>query len=213
MVKKNREKNVIAGISYGSRTKEQWGLESNPIDFYDVKGDLEMLFSSLEINDQVAYIKDSHPMLCPGKNAKIDLDGITIGHVGELSPELIMELDLVQTPILFEIDKEHLKLPNQMNYQDHPYFPSSRRDISLLIPENQETSAILKTIQQLEIPILKNVIIFDVYKGKNIESGRISVALGLIFQAKSRTLTDEEIDRYMSNIKRQIVSNFELKIR
>jgi phenylalanyl-tRNA synthetase beta chain len=71
----------------------------------------------------------------------------------------------------------------------------------------------LKTIQQLEIPILKNVIIFDVYKGKNIESGRISVALGLIFQAKSRTLTDEEIDRYMSNIKRQIVSNFELKIR
>ena len=211
--KTNREKDVIAGISYGSRTKEQWGLESNPIDFYDVKGDLEMLFSSLEINDQVAYIKDSHPMLCPGKNAKIDLDGITIGHVGELSPELIMELDLVQTPILFEIDKEHLKLPNQMNYQDHPYFPSSRRDISLLIPENQETSAILKTIQQLEIPILKNVIIFDVYKGKNIESGLISVALGLIFQAKSRTLTDEEIDRYMSNIKRQIVSNFELKIR
>ena len=211
--KTSRENDVIAGISYGSRTKEQWGLESNPIDFYDVKGDLEMLFSSLEINDQVAYIKDSHPMLCPGKNAKIDLDGITIGHVGELSPELIMELDLVQTPILFEIDKEHLKLPNQMNYQDHPYFPSSRRDISLLIPENQETSAILKTIQQLEIPILKNVIIFDVYKGKNIEYGRKSVALGLIFQAKSRTLTDEEIDRYMSNIKRQIVSNFELKIR
>jgi phenylalanyl-tRNA synthetase beta chain len=100
-----------------------------------------------------------------------------------------------------------------MNYQNHPYFPSSRRDISLLIPENQETSAILKTIQQLEIPILKNVIIFDVYKGKNIESGRKSVALGLIFQAKSRTLTDEEIDRYMSNIKRQIISNFELKIR
>ena len=211
--KTSRENDVISGISYGSRTKEQWGLESNPIDFYDVKGDLEMLFSSLEINDQVEYIKDSHPMLCPGKNAKIELDGITIGHVGELSPELIMELDLVQTPILFEIDKEHLKLPKQMNYQDHPYFPSSRRDISLLIPENQETSAILKTIQQLEIPILKNVIIFDVYKGKNIESGRISVALGLIFQAKSRTLTDEEIDRYMSNIKRQIVSNFELKIR
>ena len=152
-------------------------------------------------------------MLCPGKNAEIELNGLNIGHVGELNPELTMDLDLIQNPILFEIDKEHLQLPSQTNYQGHQYFPSSRRDISLLTLENQEISAILTTIKQLEIPILKNIIIFDVYKGKNIESGRKSVALGLIFQAKSRTLTDEEIDRYVSNIKRQIVSNFEVKIR
>ena len=71
----------------------------------------------------------------------------------------------------------------------------------------------MKTIKQLEIPILNNIIIFDVYKGKNIESERKSVALGLIFQAKSRTLTDDEIDKYMSQIKGQVVSNFEIKIR
>ena len=209
----NKEKDVIAGISYGFKAAEQWGLESNPVDFYDVKGDLELLFSSFEIKDQISFKKDSHPMLCPGKNAKIELNGLNIGHVGELNPELTMDLDLIQNPILFEIDKEHLQLPSQTNYQGHQYFPSSRRDISLLTLENQEISAILTTIKQLEIPILKNIIIFDVYKGKNIESGRKSVALGLIFQAKSRTLTDEEIDRYVSNIKRQIVSNFEVKIR
>ena len=83
----------------------------------------------------------------------------------------------------------------------------------LLIDQNQEISDILNTIEKLEISILKKIIIFDVYKGKNIESGRKSIALGLIFQAKSRTLTDEEIDRYMTNIKRQIVSSFEVKIR
>ena len=209
----SKEKDVIAGISYGSRVKEQWGFKPNPTDFYDVKGDLELLFTSLKIKDQISYTNDLHPMLCPGKNAKIELDSLTIGHIGELNPEFTMDLDLLQNPILFEIDKDILKLPSQMNYQEQPYFPSSRRDISLLIPENQETSAILKTIKQLEIPILKNIIVFDVYKGMNIESGRKSVALGLIFQAKSRTLTDKEIDRYMSNIKRQIVSNFELKIR
>jgi phenylalanyl-tRNA synthetase beta chain len=113
----------------------------------------------------------------------------------------------------YEIYKDNLKLQSQTNYQEHPYFPSSRRDISLLMSENQEISTILKTIKQLEIPILNNIITFDVYKGKNIESGRKSVALGSIFQANSRTLTDEEIDRYMSNIKRQIVSDFEIKIR
>jgi phenylalanyl-tRNA synthetase beta chain len=172
-----------------------------------------LLFSSLKIEDLISFKKGSHPMLCPGKNAKIELDGLIIGHVGELNPELTMDLNLIQNPILFEIDKVHLQLPSQVNYQGHQYFPSSRRDISLMILENQEISAILKTIKQLKIPILKNIIIFDVYKGKNIESGRISIALGLIFQTKSRTLTDEEIDRYVSNIKRQIVSNFEVKIR
>ena len=210
---KNREKEVIAGISYGLRVKEQWSLESNPIDFYDIKGDLDLLFNSLKIKDHISYIKDSHPMLCPGKNAKIDLDGSTIGYLGELNPEITMDLDLAQNPICFEIHKDNLKLPRQMEYQNHQYFPSSRRDISLLMSEHQEISTILHTIKQLEIPILNNIIIFDVYKGKNIESGRKSVALGFIFQAKSRTLTDEEIDRYMSNIKGQIVLDFEIKIR
>ena len=211
--KNNNEKDVIAGISYGSSVAEQWSLKSNPIDFYDVKGDLELLFSSLKINDHISFLQDNHPMLCPGKNAKIELNGSAIGHVGELNPELTMNFDLVQNPILFEIEKQHLNFPSEVNYQDHQYFPSSRRDISLLMHENQEASAIFKTIELLEIPILKNIITFDVYNGKNIESGRKSVALGLIFQAKSRTLTDEEIDRYMSKIKRQIVSNFEVKIR
>ncbi|SVD15902.1 uncharacterized protein METZ01_LOCUS368756, partial [marine metagenome] len=187
--KLDREKDVIAGICYGSRVREQWGFESNPIDFYDVKGDLDSFFMSLKMKNQITYIKDSHPMLGTNKNAKIDWNATTIGHVGELDPELAMELNIAQSPILFEIDKDYLKLPSQTNYQDCPYFPSSRRDISLVILENQETSVILKIIQQLEIPILKELIIFDIYKGKNIESGRISVALGLIFQAKSRTLT------------------------
>ena len=105
------------------------------------------------------------------------------------------------------------QLPKHKNYEEHQYFPSSRRDISLLISEDQEIYSILNTIEQLEIPILNNIIVFDVYNGANIEFGRKSIALGLIFQAKSRTLTDEEIDRYMSNIKRQIVSYFDLKIR
>ena len=211
--KVNNEKDVIAGITYGSSVEEQWGLESNPIDFYDVKGDLELLFTSLKIKDQISFSKGSHPMLCQGKNAIIKLNDSTIGHIGELNPEVTMDLDLPRNPILFEIDKERLNLPDEESYQEEPYFPSSRRDISLLIDQNQEISDILNTIEKLEISILKKIIIFDVYKGTNIESGRKSIALGLIFQAKSRTLTDEEIDRYMTNIKRQIVSSFEVKIR
>ena len=104
--KLNRESDVIAGICYGSRVKEQWGLKSNPIDFYDVKGDLDLLFMSLKINNQITYIKDTCPMLSTNKNAKIYLNDMAIGHIGELDPELVMDLNLTQSPILFEIDKD-----------------------------------------------------------------------------------------------------------
>ena len=161
----------------------------------------------------IQYDKLTHPMLCPGRTAKIILDGKTIGYIGELNPELSMDLELSKQPILFEIDKEVLKLPNKIIHDDQTYFPSSRRDISIIISEEQAISEIIKVINTLNIKELKNIIVFDVYKGENIETGRISIALGLIFQNKSRTLTDDEIDSNMSEITKKILSTFNIKLR
>ncbi len=152
-------------------------------------------------------------MLCPGRTAEIILDGKTIGYIGELNPELSMDLELSEQPILFEMDKEVLKLPKKIIHDDQTYFPSSRRDISIIISEEQAISEIIKVINTLNIKELKNIIVFDVYKGENIETGRISIALGLIFQNKSRTLTDDEIDSNMSEITKKILSTFNIKLR
>jgi len=209
----NRETEMLAGIGYGLRMDEQWITKLETINFYDIKGDLEQLFSSLRINTIIQYDKSTHPMLCPGRTAEIILDGKTIGHIGELNPELSMDLELSEQPILFEIDKEILKLPKKIIHDDQTYFPSSRRDISIIISEEQAISEIIKVINTLNIKELKNIIVFDVYKGENIETGRISIALGLIFQNKSRTLTDDEIDSNMSEITKKILSKFNIKLR
>ena len=209
----NRETEMLAGIGYGLRMDEQWITKLETINFYDIKGDLEQLFSSLRINTIIQYDKSTHPMLCPGRTAEIILDGKTIGYIGELNPELSMDLELTEQPILFEIDKEVLKLPNKIIHDDQTYFPSSRRDISIIISEEQAISEIIKVINTLNIKELKNIIVFDVYKGENIETGRISIALGLIFQNKSRTLTDDEIDSNMSEITKKILSKFNIKLR
>ena len=209
----NRETEMLAGIGYGLRMDEQWITKLETINFYDIKGDLEQLFSSLRINTIIQYDKSTHPMLCPGRTAEIILDGKTIGYIGELNPELSMDLELSEQPILFEIDKEILKLPKKIIHDDQTYFPSSRRDISIIISEEQAISEIIKVINTLNIKVLKNIIVFDVYKGENIETGRISIALGLIFQNKSRTLTDDEIDSKMSEITKKILSTFNIKLR
>ena len=209
----NQETEMLAGIGYGLRMDEQWITKLETINFYDIKGDLEQLFSSLRINTIIQYDKSTHPMLCPGRTAEIILDGKTIGYIGELNPELSMDLELSEQPILFEIDKEVLKLPKKIIHDDQTYFPSSRRDISIIISEEQAISEIIKVINTLNIKELKNIIVFDVYKGENIETGRISIALGLIFQNKSRTLTDDEIDSNMSEITKKILSTFNIKLR
>ena len=209
----NQETEMLAGIGYGLRMDEQWITKLKTINFYDIKGDLERLFSSLRINTSIQYDKSTHPMLCPGRTAEIILDGKTIGYIGELNPELSMNLELSEQPILFEMDKEVLKLPKKIIHDDQTYFPSSRRDISIIISEEQAISEIIKVINTLKIKVLKNIIVFDVYKGENIETGRISIALGLIFQNKSRTLTDDEIDSNMSEITKKILSTFNIKLR
>jgi len=208
-----QETEMLAGIGYGLRMDEQWITKLKTINFYDIKGDLERLFSSLRINTSIQYDKSTHPMLCPGRTAEIILDGKTIGYIGELNPELSMDLELSEQPILFEMDKEVLKLPKKIIHDDQTYFPSSRRDISIIISEEQAISEIIKVINTLNIKELKNIIVFDVYKGENIETGRISIALGLIFQNKSRTLTDDEIDSNMSEITKRILSTFNIKLR
>jgi len=208
-----QETEMLAGIGYGLRMDEQWITKLKTINFYDIKGDLERLFSSLRINTSIQYDKSTHPMLCPGRTAEIILDGKTIGYIGELNPELSMDLELSEQPILFEMDKEVLKLPKKIIHDDQTYFPSSRRDISIIISEEQAISEIIKVINTLNIKELKNIIVFDVYKGENIETGRISIALGLIFQNKSRTLTDDEIDSNMSEITKKILSKFNIKLR
>ncbi len=205
--KTNQEAEMLAGIGYGLRMDEQWITKLETINFYDIKGDLEHFFASLKINTTIQYNQSTHPMLCPGRTAAINLDGNTIGHIGELSPELCMDLELSEQPILFEIDKEVLRLSQKIIHHEQTYFPSSRRDISIIISEEQEISEIIKVINTLNIEGLKNIIVFDVYKGEKIETGRISIALGLIFQNKSRTLTDDEIDTNISKITKKYSKN------
>ena len=210
---KINEDEKISGLIYGSRHKEQWGYSSELVDYYDMKGHLEILFESLGIFEDISYKKTNHKMLHPGKSGKILYKNKIIGCIGCLSPEILFDLNLRSDVVVFEIDYSILSNKITHKYKEQKYFPSSRRDISILMPVDIEINTVVRAINTLNIKELSDVIIFDIYDGKTIKSKKKSISLGLIFQAKSRTLTDVEIDEFIININRHIESSFEIIIR
>ena len=210
---KINEDEKISGLIYGSRHKEQWGYSSELVDHYDMKGHLEILFESLGISEDISYKKSNHRMLHPGKSGQILYKNKIIGYIGCLSPEILFDLNLNNDIIVFEIDYSILSNRITYKYKEQRYFPSYRRDISILMPVDIEINSVIRAINTLNIRELSDVVIFDIYDGKTIKPKKKSTSLGLIFQTKSRTLTDEEIDEFMTNINRHIESSFEIIIR
>jgi len=206
------ETNVIAGLIYGSRRLESWAYDKNALDFYDLKGHLEDLFSVFSL-EQIKYEPVSHPMLCPGVAADIKLKNKKIGIIGMLNPELSNDMKLEQDPFVFEIDFDCLKLPGLMSFRSSEYYPSSRRDLSFVLPSEGRISNVIEEIENLGINDLKEIIVFDLFDKKKGENTQKSISIGLIFQAKSRTLKDTEIDDFVSKVIKMLEKEFQITIR
>ena len=206
------ETNVIAGLIYGSRRLESWAYDKKALDFYDLKGHLEDLFSVFSL-EQIKYEPVSHPMLCPGVAADIKLKNKKIGIIGMLNPELSNDMKLEQDPFVFEIDFDCLELPGLMSFSSSEYYPSSRRDLSFVLPSEGRISNVIEEIENLGINDLKEIIVFDLFDKKKGENTQKSISIGLIFQAKSRTLKDTEIDGFVSKVIKMLETNFQITIR
>ena len=211
-MKKPIEKNVIAGLIYGQRRLESWAYENNALDFYDLKGHLEDLFNSFELKN-ITFKQTSHPMLCQGVAAEIKLKNKKIGIIGMLNPELSADMKLEHDPFIFEIDYNCLDLAILRSFVHSEYHPSSRRDLSLMISNEIIIGELLNEIKQLKIKELKDVVVFDLFDKKDGETTQKSVSIGLIFQAKSRTLRDAEVDDFISKVIKMLEINFQINIR
>lgn len=188
----------IAGLAAGSVRPEQWGEPVRAIDFYDVKGDLEALFATSAAS--LSAVAEAHPALHPGRSARLRVDGRACGWLGQLHPAQARLFDLSEAPILFEIDWSALAQLRVPRAESLSEFPSSRRDLALLLPDDVTSQAVCEVARSAAGELLRRVWVFDVYRGANLPDGLKSVALGLIFQDYSRTLTVEEIDAAMAAI-------------
>lgn len=210
---RHQEQKMLAAVVLGSRSPEQWGSASQPVDFYDLKGDLEALLGLGGVGAQFLFEPSALVCLHPGRSARIVRAGIEIGHLGELHPRLVRSLGLTYAPILFEVAYEAAFFAKLAQFRETSRYPRIRRDISFTVPESIAFRRIGERVSVVAASLIQELRVFDVYTGKGVETGRKSVALGLILQDLTRTLTDEEADRIVRSVRVDLESNLDARIR
>jgi phenylalanyl-tRNA synthetase beta chain len=204
------QEKMIAGVISGTRWSEQWGVTKQPVDFYDVKADVEALLSLSSGN---FFRAGTHPALHPGQTAEIYRGEEWIGVVGALHPSLLKTLELTNPVYLFECLLAPLCETPLPQFQELSKYPSIRRDIALLVPNQVDWVQLFDCIKQSGTDMLVDCQLFDVYQGKGIKSGKKSLAISLTFQAFSRSLTDSEIETVVGQILNSLENNLEAKLR
>lgn len=197
-----RETRRIAAVACGDVQAEQWGAPARPVDFHDIKGDLEALAaaSGARLVFRPSGIAWGHP----GRSADIlRIDGhaeVAIGWIGQLHPRLQKALDLDAPVVAFEVELAPLQRRALPAASALSPYPSVRRDLAFVVPETVSWAALEASVRATAGPSLRDLTLFDRYVGKGVETGCKSLAMGLILQEESRTLTDREVDQVVAEV-------------
>jgi phenylalanyl-tRNA synthetase beta chain len=210
---KTVQQKMISGLALGAVFTEQWSEKSRKVDFFDLKGDLAAIFHLSDCNN-VQYSSVKHPTLHPGQSAEIlNGEGGVIGVMGMLHPTLEKSLGFETPVFLFELDQELVFKKQIPKFEALSKFPSVRRDMALVVKEKVTIAEITRNIHDCNEKIIKDVQIFDVYRGVGVAEGYKSVALSLILQDFTQTLTDSEIDAIFSKVLEMLTNNINAKLR
>nr|VFJ73431.1 MAG: phenylalanyl-tRNA synthetase beta subunit [Candidatus Kentron sp. FW] len=202
------QKQVLGAVATGPAFAEQWGIPGRDVDFFDVKSDLEALLSLTGRAAEYRFVRSAHPALHPGQNAVIERAGHPIGWIGNIHPRIARAFKLVGNTLVFQIELAALDGPALPKYSPLSKFPAIRRDIAIIVDADILAGTVRNFIRQSATDILKNIILFDEYRGKGINPNQKSLAFGLLFQDTSRTLQDMEIDGLVTEIMTALRDHF-----
>ncbi|MEA5446495.1 phenylalanine--tRNA ligase subunit beta [Gammaproteobacteria bacterium AB-CW1] len=202
----------VAGVAWGSAEPEQWDGRKRPLDFFDVKGDVEALLTAGGPRG-LTFQADSHPALHPGQCARILVESEDGGWIGRIHPQVADQLDIPAGCYLFEIPLSVAARGRLPAYRPVSRFPSVRRDLAFIVDESVPAAELVCAAREAAGEVLAEVRVFDVYQGKGVDSGRKSIALGLILQGSSRTLTDDDSDRVVQQVRELLETRLGATVR
>lgn len=186
----------VAWVACGDADAEQWGANVRPLDFHDLRGDLDALIAATGLPADWQFVVDDLPSwLHPGRAARVLRDGHAVGVVGMLHPERLAALDLSRDVYVAELDLDAVCERRLPRAGIVGRFPSVRRDIAVDLPESVLWAQVQACIREALGMRLKTLRLFDKYQGDGVDKGRKSLAMGLILQDESRTLTDDDATR------------------
>ncbi len=207
------ESQGIAGLITGPALPEQWGTKKRNADFYDLKSDVQALFALTGRQAAISYVAESHECLHPGRSAAIFDRNLRVGWLGQLQPEVARRLDIREPPWIFELGIDPSFRAEVPVFSAISRFPAIRRDLAVVVDESTTLDELRESVNLGAKGLLRELHVFDVYRGKGVEPGRKSIALGLILQETSRTLTDGEADAVISAVIERVKGDLKAGIR
>jgi phenylalanyl-tRNA synthetase beta chain len=210
-----KEVKYLTGLAMGVDQEPHWAVSPRPVDFYDVKGCVEDLLDVFQIKDVKFQKAGDVPYLHPGKTSRFFCGSEVLGVLGEIHPQVLTHHDIQGKAYLFEVDFDQLvKWAGEgKRFRPLPKFPVVYRDLSLVVNDELEVEKVAEAIWNFHHPFIDEVNLFDVYRGAPIPEGKKGVSYRIRYQAKDRTLTDEEVNRYHEKVIFQLKDIFQVELR
>ncbi len=203
---------LLGGLMWGEQVPESWHGKPVAADFFDLKGAVERLLEWAGAK-AVKFAPSDDPVLHPGQQAGIHSEGQPIGRIGRLHPRIENELELASGVLVFEIEGDAALAHPLRRFTEIPSTPRARRDLALLVDESVTADNVRETLSNALGTALRELTLFDVYRSKNIDSNKKSLAVGLTFQGASSTLTDQDIAVWMSSAIEALQSELGAQLR
>lgn len=213
------EKEHIAGIFGGVKTKLTWSDSEKALTWFEAKGKIEKLFKQLNL---VIYWKNSisnnNEILHPYKSAEVYLlNGVKLGVFGQIHPIIVNKLSISPQTYLFEFDIESIQYQIQVNklaiYKEYSLYPKIVKDLSFIINQEIELEKIQETLYSNGTRFLSEINLLDDYRGKSIPEKSKSLCLQLTFQSSNKTLENKEIENIIKNLELVLINKFDALIR
>ncbi len=195
-----KQERMIAGIACGSVEPANWSGESRKVDFFDLKGDVEAFLGLTQAIDEYIFIAGKHSALHPGQTARIMRNGNDLGYLGMLHPSIQKKLGITGNICMFELNISKLQDGQLPEFKAIGKFPSIKRDLALVVEEKITAQALVDNVLQVGGLLLKQLEIFDIYRGNGVAEGKKSLAIGLTLQDDAETLTDDKVEIIIEKI-------------
>lgn len=198
----------------GGRSSQAWYQKPDGVDLYDVKGMAEHVLDALGAEEHQVRAHDL-PFLEGGRSAELLVSGEVVGWFGEIALSVREAFDLPSPVFLAELDLDRLRALGRrpVRYQALPRFPAVQRDLALVVSAEVAAADVTRALEAIDEPLLRRVMLFDVYTGDQVGAGRKSLAYTLVYQAEDRTLTDQEVNELHARIVERLRQRFGAELR
>jgi phenylalanyl-tRNA synthetase beta chain len=206
----------LAGLAYGPVDAMQWGAVERTVDFFDVKGDVEALLAPLK----PVFIPAEHPAMHPGRCARVQLDGLDIGVLGELHPRWRQAYELPLAPVMFELALDALLKRPVPAYAPLPRQQAVTRDLAVIVGDAVAHDAVMATIGRANASIsglVRSARLFDVYRSAHAHAGmqpdERSLAIRLELLDDDAPLTDARSDDAVAAVVQRLQAELGARLR